>query len=285
MTLEENIKSDVEMEVNRKDILLNVTNKLQSQVGFNNIRSEITPLLENIKQQNNDPASFVFLGQQGLGKTIVARDLVTNYLFAINKISRPSFLKIEPNRLDKKVIAKELSNKFDEGKGGLIFIDEVHNLKDIEIVFFYLLTESMKSEEFKMTSFIISAGGKSWVSVKERYPILKINFQHQIYFRAYTDGELLAILKEIILNDNLFRIPNDYELSNIISQLKAITIKHGSRFKNASDLMFYYQNCLKKTIENSDMKDLNENMRNQSIKTFESLKERRLINRNDKFHP
>jgi hypothetical protein len=268
MTLLQKIKAILGITDIREDILTNVSEQLQLQIGFNNIRESITSTLEKIAANKNEPSNFVLLGQQGLGKTIVARDLITNYLFAIKRISKQEFLKVEPYKLSKTNFAAELSLKFIEGRGCLIFIDEVHNLREIEGVFFNSLSEVIKSDDYKETSFAISAGGKSWQSLTGKYPLLKSHFQHEIYFRAYKDEELVEILKEIISKDGLITWPYDEDLIDIISQMREIRNKQGQLFENASEIVFYYYKCLKRAADYLKKHEIDEELISLSLKYF-----------------
>ncbi len=252
----------------KEDVLFKVSEKLQLQIGFNNAREEISKGLENIAKNKNEPANFVLLGEQGVGKTIAARDLMTDYLFAINRINIQSFFKIELFRLDKSDFINQLSTRFESNKGGLIFVDEVHNLRNYESVFFDFFLKTLTSTDYSNTSFVISAGRKSWEKVSQKYQDLTNYFQTEIYFRPYLDEELLEILKEIISKDNIINLPDDSVLESIITELKLIRERQHKYFENATELSFYYFKCLKRASRFLNTNNLEPNVIQLSLKNF-----------------
>jgi predicted AAA+ superfamily ATPase len=252
-----------------QEILKATCNSLELNIGFENVREHLIENLNEVAKNENTKLLFVFLGQQGLGKTIVARDVLKDFLYCINRTQRQAFLKIEPYQLDKTTFETSLNLKIIEGKGGVIFIDEVHNLREVEQSFFDLLVPIVQSEEYQRTSFVVSSGAPSWKKIKEKFPELSTLSTHEIYFEPYTDEQLAEILREAIYNDgNTIQVPHPSLLISLVRELRFIRKRQNQYFENASEVQFFYNKCLKKAAIYQQNNVLDEELRHSSLKEF-----------------
>lgn len=276
MNFFQRIKELLGLKIVSQDTLRNTCDNLQLNIGFANVRQSLIKKLDDVAKDENSKLLFAFLGQQGLGKTIVARDVLTDFLFSIGRTQRQSFLKVEPYKLDKTAFENAISSKIVEGKGGVIFIDEVHNLREVETTFFNLLISTIKLEEYQKTAFVISAGVPSWKRIKDKFPGLTTFFTQEVYFEPYNDEQLAEILKEVIHNDNeTIKIPQPSRLVSLVRELRFIRKRQGQYFENASEIMFYYHKCLKKAAIYHQKDILDEDLERSSLRNFSSTVVRR----------
>lgn len=272
MNFFEKLKALLGIKIVSQDRLKNVCEKLQLDIGFLNVRERLTDSLNDIAKNADLKISFVLLGQQGLGKTIAARDVLTPFLYSIGRTQRDAFLKIKPYKLDKTDFSNRLNSKFIEGKGGVIFLDEVHNLRDVEAVFFENLINILHQDDYKTTAFVMSAGFNSWKKIKEKFTELASLFAIEIYFEPYTDEQLSLILQQIMHKDNdPIQIPKGYRLENLIRQLRAIRSRQRQYFENATEVTFYYEQCLKRAAISLQKDILDSDLEELSLKKFNSI--------------
>jgi Cdc6-like AAA superfamily ATPase len=268
MTLFERIKSILGIKNVKEDLLLKVSNELQLQIGFSNVREEMIKKLETLAAEKSENFNFALLGQQGLGKTVVASKLITPYLFSIKKIDIDIFTKIDPSYISKEALSIELTRLFNLGKGGVIFIDGIDTLKEKETALFTFLKETIKDSQYAKTAFIVTSGDKTWSNLCHHHPFLVEYFRNEIYFRPYTNEELAQILKSIIEKDDLLDVPVDSVFTYIIKELKDVRNRQKQIFANASELAFYYFKCLKPIAVFTKRVIMDEDLIEQSIKKF-----------------
>lgn len=198
-------------------------------VGLPDVKREFNSLLnqvavssarERMGLQNDDTVMHLtFMGPPGTGKTTAAKILAKGY-YAAGIVKKPKVVTLTPNELQagyEGQTAEKVQKIFEEARGGVLFIDEAHDLggggregyaKEALSQLLVFAEESRPSKDNPYGTVIILAGyGKESPngSVLER--LAKVNegaarrFDRTVLFTPYTHKELGDIGERMIPKD------------------------------------------------------------------------------------
>jgi SpoVK/Ycf46/Vps4 family AAA+-type ATPase len=175
--------------------------KLRKKIEYDRIRQERLGIKENERPSYH----FVFRGNPGTGKTIVAR-LLGDIFYYLGILEKGHLVETDRSGLVGQYIgetAQKTQKVIEEAMGGILFIDEAYALsrhdsgsRDFGIE---AIDTLIKAVEDKRDKFIVILAGY----IKEMGQLLKMNpglasrFNRYIDFPDYSDSELLEIANSI----------------------------------------------------------------------------------------
>ena len=180
---------------------------LMSLIGLDNVKERVVQILGSLQVNKireslgvsavkSGRVTMVWPGNPGTGKTTVAK-LVAKIFHTRGAIKNPEILEIGATDLLEKGASGALT-EFKKGRGGVIFIDEFHqldpknNTKGKPII--DLLTPILTSEEWEDTVFIFAGYPKAISDMMESDEGLAGRLE-EVKFEDYTPEELKEIAK------------------------------------------------------------------------------------------
>ena len=206
------------------DYIESLLAELNSMIGLQGVKTEVQNRINRIRiaQQASAMGSkrtfssgtlhMVFTGNPGTGKTTVAR-LLGKIYGALGVLKNPDVF-VECGRDDLVAgfigqTAALVKNKFEEARGGILFIDEAYSLyqadtpsdfghEAINTIVQYM--DTMRDE-----IIVIVAGYRNEMEafIRDANPGLSSRFRITINFEDYTKEELLQILEAMIRKDGM----------------------------------------------------------------------------------
>lgn len=198
--------------------------ELDSLVGLKSAKAEVQNRINHIRvvqsaRQIGTNRTFttgslhlVFTGNPGTGKTTVAR-LIGKIYGKLGVLRNPDVF-VECGRDDLVAgyigqTASRVKAKFEEAKGGILFIDEAYSLykeddpKDFGTEAINTIVQYMES--MRGDIMVIVAGYKNEMEefIRDANPGLASRFRHTIHFDDYTQQELLQILESMICKEGM----------------------------------------------------------------------------------
>ena len=233
------------------DVMADALAKLDDIVGLDSVKENIKSIIETIEYERDIggnekiiPGHYVFQGNTGTGKTTVAE------IFAIImkelKITRKgTFKKTTLTKLKGTHVGEAEKNTEEiilSALGGVLFIDEAHNLadggeKDYGKKVIATLVEHL--DEKRNDLIVILAGySEKMGKLFDQDEGLKSRFPNIITLEDYTNEELLKIFHVFNKQGNNYQLNNDVEnkLLKIFQQKKESTKK----FANAREVRNIY---------------------------------------------
>ena len=187
--------------------------KLESLIGLDNVKSEITRIVQLIKYENNrsnvlgieknsnQSYHFAFLGNPGTGKTTVAR-LIGDIFYYLGILEKGQLIEVDRSAIVGRFIgetAKLTKKAIDNAMGGILFIDEAYSLakggegsNDYGAEAIETLINAMEDNRDKFT-VILAGYTKEMMNLLKLNPGLKSRINLDIEFEDYRDYELLEI--------------------------------------------------------------------------------------------
>lgn len=202
--------------------------EMENMVGLDNVKVYLRELIQNIRwgASASSPGRFLFHGPSGTGKTHVAR-LLGVMLQRLGVLKRDFVYEIAAQDLlhtddsmdygdnQNPTPQQILQAAVDNARGGVLFIDEAHQLNTPEgRSVLRALIPIVESEEFRKDTCLIMAGYTAEIremmrvddGFGRRFPLeCRIRFDH------YTASELTRILKEMA--EDLGQIPTQEYLA------------------------------------------------------------------------
>jgi len=190
-------------------------NELNSMIGLENVKREISDLIENIKyyedetkrghKKKNLYKHIVFTGSPGTGKTTVAK-LYGKLLSDLGVLEYGEVKEVKPQELTRSLQGesrKQMTIICEEAFGGVLFIDEAYELNSDDVGREVLDTLNYQLETNKDKFTVILAGYtnqmKRLLSIN---PGLKSRFSKPIEFPDYSPIELLEIFKSFLVSED-----------------------------------------------------------------------------------
>lgn len=189
-------------------------NELNSMVGLDEIKAEISKLVSFLKIQQirtnrglpvqKQTLHFVFLGNPGTGKTTVAR-IIGKLLYGLKYLKSSNFKEADRSKLVAEYVgqtAVKTNKLIDEALGGVLFIDEAYSLVNsgasssdgfgMESV----ATLLKRMEDDREQLCVIAAGYTAPMDVfLKSNPGLKSRFTRRINFPDFNADSLLRIFR------------------------------------------------------------------------------------------
>lgn len=254
----ENSKYLVEEPISTKEVD-SFLQQLQSLIGLNEVKQEISTLvnllkLQSMRKQHGLPEiplsrHLVFVGNPGTGKTTVAR-LLSEIYHQLGILSKGQLIEVDRSGLVAGYVgqtALKTQEVIQSAVGGVLFIDEAYTLAKSDSSNDFgqeAIDTILKAMEDHRNDFIVIVAGypdlmKNFINSN---PGLKSRFNKYIYFQDYNPEELLDIFKlqcknaGLILEDGASEIAFDY-LQN--------TYEHrDSNFANGRSVRNYFERVL-----------------------------------------
>ena len=196
----ENLRSYLE---HRSQKIEDALNKIDEMIGLNNIKTFLRQLARNIQLGSDErvPGNYVFHGPPGTGKTHTAR-MMGEMLHLLGVLKRGHVIERKGGELNLDADDKTngLLNAVRDARGGVLFIDEAHQLEDSVI---RALVPIIEEPEFHGDTAVVLAGYSNEINdmlanadpgLTRRFPL-----NHRIRFDHYTAKELRDILEEMAL--------------------------------------------------------------------------------------
>ena len=207
--------------ISREQALIEFNQELGRLVGLKELKKELATFANLIRFDSavskSKPSNHILItGNPGTGKTTVAM-MISKYLFGIGYLEKGHFVTASKGQLCGEVIGAAscgTEGKFDEAQGGVLFIDEAHNLavggdKDFGLQAIATINQRMDTDRGKMV--VIFAGYPDGIKeLLNKDPGLKSRFNAVIHFPDYTPAELTAISRNLLTDGNLSAEPEFY---------------------------------------------------------------------------
>lgn len=238
---------------------------LENLIGLENVKNKLKILIKRLKLEKNlNPGNFLFIGNPGTGKTIVAKQMAKKFyemkLLNSAKVNIKSASELIGQYLgetEKKVL-EILNNSLD----GILFIDEAHQLasKNDQNNFGKKALQTIVPfmENHRNDICIIFAGyPKELEELLSNDPGLKGRFNNHITFPNYSDSELVQIFHQMFSKESAYKldmIPNDF-LEDIFGKIRK---KEGKHFSNARTVRNFIEKIKDEAIQDakSDQKTI-----------------------------
>lgn len=194
-----------------EDTLESIQNEIRGMTGLDGIKKYFETLIQNIiyAPQNGkppEPGRYIFMGPPGTGKTEV-RKLLARLLWRLNLIKRrvPETVKAKDlvNGTNEEGIRTDLSAVLRRARGGMLFIDEAHQLLESaegRRVITQLVPIVEDPEIRADTAFVLAGYTVEMETLLEQDAGLASRFpmSSRILFQSYSADELTDILEQFI---------------------------------------------------------------------------------------
>lgn len=231
-------KADIPVD---EDLLNKSLKELNNMVGLGKIKVEINELVKLVKfyreigkdVMNTFSLHSVFTGNPGTGKTTVARILATIYK-ALGILEKGHLVEVDRGSLVAGFIGQtaiKTSQRLDEAKGGVLFIDEAYALSNASEKDYgqEAIETVLKRMEDKRGEFIVIAAGypDNMRVFLETNPGLQSRFDKAFHFEDYSPMDLWEICVQMLHAENL---KPDYEAELHLKQYFAFRHRQKDKF-------------------------------------------------------
>lgn len=245
----------ISKEENKNDIKTNSINKLIELIGLESVKDQINKIICTVKMEGMikdkcggdikiESHNMVFTGNPGTGKTVVGK-MLADILFE-NKVTKTSkFVYAGRESLVGKYVgwtATKVKEKFEDAKGGVLFIDEAYSLIDDNFGQEAINTLVKFMDNNKDTIVIFSGYPKEIKNLIDCNPGMESRIKYFIDFPDYSIDELVDILKLKLSKRNLKATDEAID----VAREKIKSDMNDEKFGNGR----YVRNLLEKAIEN-----------------------------------
>jgi SpoVK/Ycf46/Vps4 family AAA+-type ATPase len=255
--LPEDIKGEIPEEKTAEQIF----EELNSLIGMDNIKTEISNLINTIKIQKERAEQIgetyklgihiVMTGNPGTGKTTVSRKLGEIFQ-AIGLLDTGNVVEVDRSKMVAGYIghtAPQVNKLCDNAMGGILFIDEAYTLALEGIHYGDFGKEAidalLKRMEDDRGKFIVIVAGypKEMKNFINANPGLQSRFNTYFHLNDYTPDELLGIFK-IMAKSKRYEIEDKVELKlkDIFTTMYA---RRDKNFANGREVRNMFDECIK----------------------------------------
>ena len=196
-------------QVQEKEVQLKAYEELQEMIGLSEVKEIIDNALDyyryckicsdNMLKANHVPMHLVFTGNPGTAKTSVAR-LFAKIMKDNGILEKGQMVEVGRSDLVGRYVgwtAKIVKSKFEQARGGVLFIDEAYSLVDDRRGLFgdeAINTIVQEMENLRDDLIVVFAGyPKEMKEFLERNPGLRSRIAFHVPFQDYSPQELLQI--------------------------------------------------------------------------------------------
>ena len=255
------INPNIQTKKNQNQELSNLLNELESYVGLNSVKDEITKIInfQKIQSERNKYGlgnevfnrHMVFYGPPGTGKSEIAR-LVGKIYNALGVLSKGHFIETERSALVAGHLGQtaiKTKNILESALGGILFIDEAYTLTANQESFDFggeAISTILKFMEDHRDDLVVIVAGyeEEMNNFLATNPGLKSRFNSFLNFPSYSENELLEILIKLSKDKGYLIKDDSKEL--LKNQLAKISEFRSSQFGNARSM----RNLLEIAIKN-----------------------------------
>jgi SpoVK/Ycf46/Vps4 family AAA+-type ATPase len=264
--LSEIINKDVQEKVHipiDEKLLEDSLNQLNSLIGLENIKKEVTSLVSSLKMSQireerglkivEKNLHSVFMGNPGTGKTSVAR-LLSRIYKALGLLEKGHLVEVDRAGLVagfQGQTAIKTDQKINDALGGTLFIDEAYmlSMKSDDFGQEAIATLLKRMEDFKDQFIVIAAGYTDQMrNFIDSNPGLQSRFSNYFYFDDFTSMQLLSVIEKFAVEYGYKYETEAIEyLRNYFNKLYETRSKN---FGNARDI----KNLFFKSISNQEQR-------------------------------
>lgn len=177
--------------------------QIDTMIGLKNVKTFLRQRYLDIMWDAIDrtPGNYIFSGPPGAGKTHVAR-MLAGILHLLGILRRNVVVECRPDELMRSADPmKQLSEAVEDARGGLLFLDEAHQLcgSDIGIALIHAIVPIVEHPEIHEDTAVVLAGYhaemKEFLQVDGGLP-RRFPMRNRIRFCDYSATELTQILQE-----------------------------------------------------------------------------------------
>jgi len=197
--------------------------ELEEMIGMESVKKQVEQIANYIKinkKRGKMPMLHMcFMGNPGTGKTTVAR--LIGRIFSDMKIlsDKHNFVEIHGRDLIAKYVgwtAKNVHEKIEEAKGGVLFIDEAYSIipregRGFESEAIATLIKEMEDKRDEVC-IILAGYSNEMEELLKSNPGFESRIQFKIDFEDYNEEELYEIFKSIAKNE-------DYKISTSLKEM------------------------------------------------------------------
>jgi SpoVK/Ycf46/Vps4 family AAA+-type ATPase len=256
---------------------------LNQLIGLENIKSELKILEKRLKLEKNtkrrqEPGHYLFIGNPGTGKTIVAKQMAKRF-YEIGLLKSNKMNTYSASQLIGKYMG-DTSNRvlqiLNEALDGVLFIDEAHQLVSDSPGTSYgrqaleAIVPFMENHRHDF-SLIFAGYPQKMEALFTADPGLKGRFSQIFHFEDYSNEELLQILEKMIASQDLYTLAESCN-GELTVALEKLRIIEGKNFANGRSVRKFLDNLKKYAIaeipSNSEKVIINQEHIEQCIRNW-----------------
>ncbi len=216
-----------------------VKKEINEMIGLKGVKDYLFQLIENITwgSTEKEPGNYIFVGSPGTGKTMVANKM-GHLLGCLGVLKRKTNNIVECKAGELLDGSRTLQEVVDDARGGVLFIDEAHQLAQNEKIghgIIRKLVPIIEDPEVRKDTCFICAGYAAEMNdffkvdkgLNRRFPI-----SNRIRFDNYSAKELAMILKDMAEKKNQI-VEDDYLKRSEAALEKYLEENNDPNFGNA----------------------------------------------------